>query len=413
METGTQSLSLLLVLLAMTVTVVLTTKLQEDAPPCQPAKCTVPDCHCSSTDSPTGIPVKDLPHFVVLSFDDAVTITNFDFYLGIGDRKNPNGCKVQMSFFVSHENTDYTLVNELHRRGHEIAIHSVTHKSDVQNYWRNMSKEGWTAEVVDQIDMLNMYGKIPREDMQGWRTPFLEVGGNTMYDALQDAGIKYDCSWPTLHYTPWFVESDGTINGALWPYTLDFFSIQEQTVGTKPTQSFPGMWVAPMTDLQDNRGIECSMLDACQSDEDELETSADAVTQLLKRNFKAGLSKRSPFGIYVHHSWFVDYPVRTEGMKQFLDYMSAYPEVYIVSMRQLIAWMKDPVPLDQLKDHEAFQCPDKNPPTNCPSENHKNCPYTAPLPISQAEVYMKMCVGTCPTYYPYLNNVEGKDPYTK
>lgn len=35
-------------------------------------------------------------------------------------------------------------------------------------------------------------------------------------------------------------------------------------IGYPPTESFPGMWVAPMTDLQDNRGEACAMLDACQ-----------------------------------------------------------------------------------------------------------------------------------------------------
>ena len=39
-------------------------------------------------------------------------------------------------------------------------------KSDVQNYWRPMKKEGWMAEINDMKSMLMMYGKIPEETIK-------------------------------------------------------------------------------------------------------------------------------------------------------------------------------------------------------------------------------------------------------
>ena len=62
--------------------------------------------------------------------------------------------------------------------------------------------------------------------MQGFRAPFLEIGGDEMYGALNASRFKYDCSWPSLHYTPWFTGTDGINKGSLWPYTLDYLSIQ-------------------------------------------------------------------------------------------------------------------------------------------------------------------------------------------
>jgi hypothetical protein len=60
-----------------------------------------------------------------MTFDEAVRITNFPIYANLSNFKNPNGCPIQATFFVSHVDTNYKLVHELHRRGHEIASHSI------------------------------------------------------------------------------------------------------------------------------------------------------------------------------------------------------------------------------------------------------------------------------------------------
>lgn len=58
--------------------------------------------------------------------------------------------------------------------------------------------------------------------LQGWRAPFLEMGGDGMFRAIQQLGLKYDSSWTTLKYTNWYEEEIP----ALWPYTLDYPSPQ-------------------------------------------------------------------------------------------------------------------------------------------------------------------------------------------
>jgi peptidoglycan/xylan/chitin deacetylase (PgdA/CDA1 family) len=71
----------------------------------------------------------EIPQFVMLTYDDAVTVANYPTYSQLFHRRNKhNACPIGATFFVAHENTNYRLVHELHRRGNEIASHSVTYE---------------------------------------------------------------------------------------------------------------------------------------------------------------------------------------------------------------------------------------------------------------------------------------------
>lgn len=81
------------------------------APSCNQKLCQLPDCRCSTTDIPGNLRPEDIPQFVLLTFDDAVTVTNYPYYkVAFDNRTNPNGCPIAATYFVSHEYTDYTLV---------------------------------------------------------------------------------------------------------------------------------------------------------------------------------------------------------------------------------------------------------------------------------------------------------------
>jgi hypothetical protein len=57
---------------------------------------------------------------VLITFDDAVNWDNWELYLRLfppdGSRRNPNGCPIGATFFVSHNFTDYCMVRKLHAR---------------------------------------------------------------------------------------------------------------------------------------------------------------------------------------------------------------------------------------------------------------------------------------------------------
>lgn len=63
-----------------------------------------------------------------MTFDDAVNDLNKDIYAELFEhnRTNPNGCNITASFYVSHEWTDYTQVQNLYADGHEMASHTVS-----------------------------------------------------------------------------------------------------------------------------------------------------------------------------------------------------------------------------------------------------------------------------------------------
>ncbi len=100
--------------------------------------CFVAAYNCRSIPMSTEPPVTlnnvtlksdEIPQFVMLTYDDAVTVANYPTYSQLFHRRNKhNGCPIGATFFLSHENTNYRLVHELHRRGHEIASHSVTYE---------------------------------------------------------------------------------------------------------------------------------------------------------------------------------------------------------------------------------------------------------------------------------------------
>lgn len=75
-----------------------------------------------------GIPAEETPQIVLLTFDDAVNDLNKPLYgdLFENGRKNPNNCPITATFYVSHEWTDYSQVQNLYADGHEMASHTVS-----------------------------------------------------------------------------------------------------------------------------------------------------------------------------------------------------------------------------------------------------------------------------------------------
>ncbi len=65
---------------------------------------------------------------MLLTFDGAINLNNFDHYKRVfaSNRKNPNGCPIRGTFFVSHEYCDYNMVQQLSHEGHEIGTETIS-----------------------------------------------------------------------------------------------------------------------------------------------------------------------------------------------------------------------------------------------------------------------------------------------
>lgn len=78
---------------------------------------------------PSGdLSVEETPQIVLLTFDDSVNDLNKGLYADLFEkgRTNPNGCPISATFYVSHEWTDYSQVQNLYANGHEMASHTVS-----------------------------------------------------------------------------------------------------------------------------------------------------------------------------------------------------------------------------------------------------------------------------------------------
>ena len=134
------------------------------APPCDQSICVLPDCYCSEdgTKVPGGLcpgdgPCDRVPQMVTITFDDAINNNNIDLYAEIFNqqRKNPNGCDIKGTFYVSHQYTNYAMVQKLWNQGHEIAVHSITHRGPEEWWGKNATIEDWFDEMVGQAQQRN------------------------------------------------------------------------------------------------------------------------------------------------------------------------------------------------------------------------------------------------------------------
>ncbi|XP_055372797.1 chitin deacetylase 7 [Condylostylus longicornis] len=351
---------------------------------CDPTKCTPPKCRCSQTFLSKELPPEKIPQLVAITYDDAVTALNYEYIQSaIRKLKNPDGCKALATFFVSHEYTDYTKVHKLWEQGHEIALHSISHKP-MTTYWNTADVELLKEEFGGQRDMMAHFAQIKKEDIKGIRTPLFEISANTTYFALKEMGLTYDSSWPTQHFT----------HPGMWPYTLDYQSTQDCPLARCPTASIPGVWVSPLLDWTDVVGNKCAMLDACGNlPEDDVDELFKWMMENFEQNYK---NNRAPFPIYLHASFFLKGDNYLPAYKKFLEHLNTLPDVYFVTVSQIIDYVKAPTP-------------DK-PSKTCVQREKSNCkPRFCQLKKTetQEERWMKTCVA-CPSVYPWVGNPFGK-----
>ena len=147
---------------------------------------------------------------ITITFNGAINSDNIDLYQDIfsGEVQNPNGCQIKGSFFVSHKYTNYSAVQELHRKGHELAVFSVTNKDD-PNYWTQGSYDDWLAEMAGSRLIIERFANVSDGSVIGIRAPYLRVGGNKQFEMMADQYFVYDASITApLGRVP------------IWPYTL-------------------------------------------------------------------------------------------------------------------------------------------------------------------------------------------------
>jgi len=392
---------------------------------CDPTACTLPNCKCSGTDT-DPLPINSRPQIVYLTFDDAFTaIAEELFYRDLfdGSVTNPNGCAIKATHFMTHAYTDYSLANKYWKMGHELASHSITHRNDAFGYWKTLDEAGWKDEMVGMRKMIGQFSAINPCEVKGTRAPYLQAGGDEMYNMLDNNGFVYDASWATRTYG--YTDAyDG-----LYPYTLDYKSVQDCPIQPCPKCQHPGIWVQPLIDLEDEQiganpqkpdnGMPCSMLDACVI-RDPPYTQEHVYDMLMKnfmRVYEGGeddfgdpiVGNRAPWGLFVHAAWFFgDQKWHYDGYVQFLKALTdttKFPDVWIVPVIDGLEYMKAPLPHQVLmslgkNDASPFGCTSIEEETGIYDSklfrcgNPQSCKFNVTLPednVLAQERYMAIC----------------------
>ncbi|XP_055340759.1 chitin deacetylase 7-like [Paramacrobiotus metropolitanus] len=357
------------------------------AEPCTKSTCQPPSCRCGSTDTPNAMDPDDIPQMILLTFEGAVTDSAMNVYKNTLTRKNPNNCPIRATFFVSHEWTDYSHVQNLANQGNEIAVLGVSMK-----YSGNRSMNSWEDEVQGQRRILSKFANIPEREIRGMRAPYLSIGGDNQFQMLSNNEFVYDSSMPVFENEPPF-----------FPFTLDYRINNVCMVDPCPSGSFQGIWEMPIVMWNDRSGDRCNTVDTCTDPKNQQE-----VYELLISNFERHYTNnRAPFNIFTSEAW-LSKEINQRAFREFLDTVldqtdqAQYRNVYFVTMSQAIQWMKTPTDYGDIKTFKPWQCTDTPKTQPCRKPN----PCTPWFEKNKEIRPMKTCQ-KCPKNYPWVGNAYG------
>lgn len=246
-----------------------------------------------------------------------------------------------------------------------------------------------------------------------------------MFEAMAKCGLTYDTSMPAGENKP-----------PLWPYTLDYKSDQLCKIKPCPKQSHPGMWEVPMVYYDDEQSPprSCAMIDACHDNG----TKESAFNLLLKNFLRHYLTNRAPFPMFMHAGWFTVAPHRWAALNEFIDLALSRPDVYFVTVTDVLNWMKNPVECEDTLEADAdsdtipcklpsmkdWSCVNKDGdrvikdaasgsrngkqgrPDVCEKTERKSCVLPRTVYNATHERRFTTCL-KCPNTYPWLGNPDG------
>jgi len=372
---------------------------------CDPSVCLLPDCFCSAdgTNAPGveggKLEISNIPMMITLTFNGAVNVDNVVLYdrLFHDERLNPNGCTAKATYFVSHKYTNYSAVQELHRKGHEIGVFSITNDEDPK-YWTEGSYDDWLGEMAGARLIIERFANITDGTVIGMRAPYLRTGGNEQFSMMTDQFFAYDSSISApLGRVP------------LWPYTLHHRMPHKchGNAGNCPSRSHP-IWELPINELDrrddpdfDEDLTGCHLVSSCANI-----YHKDQFRRLLQHNFERHYgSNKAPISLSFDPSWLISNKGFTEVLDGWMDHiLTTYNDVYFVTELQVMQWMQNPTGTQALRDFQEWK-------EKCSVKGQPFCSLPNPCPLTTRELpgetlRLHTCV-ECPANYPWIQDPTG------
>lgn len=355
--------------------------------------------------APPAFAGRTVPQFVVFASDDngysglpgSGSNGGLDYVTRLfASRRNPSGrsdprtfdgSDLHYSFFVNtyyitsggKENPVYVkrAWKEAVDAGHEVGVHTHTHP-----HGRPFTIEQWEKEIDACIDHLTRPWDpdetperpnpasglgVSRWDLLGFRAPFIEPSDNGMAAAHRKAFV-YDSS---------IEEGIGPGGDFPWPYLLD----RGRPDNDPPVGRYPGLWEVPLYNFIAPPDEACARYGLPEGFRDRLKkvhgyfdpakgeitgmdwnlwnefgmTPAEFVATLKYSLDRHLAGSRCPMTVGIHSELYTEHAgTRGEGpnvaerraaLEAFFAYALENPEVRLVSTRELLSWIREPVSL--------------------------------------------------------------------
>ncbi|MEN8905015.1 MAG: polysaccharide deacetylase family protein [Clostridiales bacterium] len=330
-----------------------------------------------SQDPPKGLKAKAIPQFIVFGFDDNYDVKGMEAIIRLfKNYKNPKGNNNTLTFdeiniratfyntvkFVDLNNELKNTWKKAYLEGFEIGNHTYSHQNGSgKNY-----KE-YNDEIIKSEEILKSF---LGEDFKssGFRAPFLSYNQEGL-QAIKDFGFEYDCSIPEG-------DQDG-VDGSkcYWPYTLDNGSPCNEYANiywNDPlVTGVKGLWEIPAyshTVPDDNKcekygiekGLRNRMYKASKDFDietgkvsgmewnviDKFKASKKEYTAILKYSLDLRMNgNKSPLTVGVHSNYYSDMSYYN-ALKEFIEYALEKEDVRIVTAKQLLKWLENPVTME-------------------------------------------------------------------
>ncbi|XP_033744063.1 uncharacterized protein LOC117329940 [Pecten maximus] len=307
--------------------------------PCeQEVNCELPECYCSTFEHKMNR--RDIPQIVYFGFDDGQTADAARHYRRLfrPERRNPNGCPIAASLFVTDKYTDYSVLADMYRRGFEVAVHSITHNDLLTGADVKREAEGERDKIVTLAG-------IPKKEVVGWRSPSLVPAGDAQDSILKELGFEYDIS---LTYVRSYMNESEP-----WPFTLDYSWPFRCHIPTCPNHTHKGLWEVPVNSMRDFKDeFACVYVDGCLNRPETVEEAYKYIMYNFRDNY---YGNRAPFGFNMHYAWLL-VPSNMKAMDMAIREFLKHDDVYIVTVKNVIEWMKNPTPLVNISSFEPWSC---------------------------------------------------------